>query len=215
MHLIGFARLRGVDLQAFAKVATSETGMVSFGHFAAAFGVLLEATGDQRLGWHLGGQYNPVALGIVGQIIQASATVGEGLQKCFQELLCQERPLEVAVSDPGADLDLLKTNFGCPVISTPGDNYLRFDRALLSMPVMYADYQLLLSLEQVACRRIQLLRTGRQNFANTIREVVWRMLNPSFPSVRQLAEHLNISERQLQRQLRHEGTSYTDAGYEC
>jgi len=265
MHLIGFAHQRGVDLLHVANVEASTTGMVSFKHYAGAMERLLEVTGDDNLGWHLGQQYNLPALGIVGQIIQASATIGEGLGKCldsfslitdalvithrleanyvelnfslspqcasdfptagrhflhtamlaaFRELsfltLGRWRPLSVGLTTLKNSLEWLEVVFDCPIERSLQGDYLRFDAAVLMEPIIYADYQLLISMERVACQRLQQLRSGKQSFANLIREVAWGMVNPALPTVKRLADHLNISERQLQRRLQREGTSYTE-----
>jgi AraC-like DNA-binding protein len=265
MHLINFAQQRGVDLQDFAAVEVSSTGLIPFSHYARAMERLLEATDDDNLGWHLGEQYNLVALGIVGQIIQASATIGEGLDRClesfalitdaliiehqldvdsmvlrfkmsptcvvkfpvagrhflhtamlaaFRELsfltLGRWEPLGIGLANQEHCPEALKANFNCPIVFSAQGNYLRFDRSVLAERIIYADYQLLVCLEKVACQRLQELRSGGQHFTDLIREVVWSMVNPELPSVKRLADHLNISERQLQRQLHREGTSYRE-----
>ncbi len=88
-------------------------------------------------------------------------------------------------------------------------NCLTFDRKILEEKIIYADYELLLTLEKVACQRLSHQVKQKNSLSNTIKAIVYSMLDPSIPSLSDIAKNLMMSERNLQRKLRQEGNSYS------
>lgn len=91
LNLLNFAARRGVqqsdmldllELDAEQLAAKqSKNGVVPFFQLAKAYAYIERKTGDTELGLHLGELYNMAALGIVGQLIQVSRTIREGIEK--------------------------------------------------------------------------------------------------------------------------------------
>ena len=79
--------------------------------------------------------------------------------------------------------------------------------AQLDTPIITADYQLLRILVAHAEERSAQLKKA-QGFATVVRQSMLQLIKPSFPSIDQVAQHLNLSLRTLQRRLQDEGVSY-------
>lgn len=85
LHLIQYAKQRKIDLEQFdiTSVLNREdvNHRVAFTQYAKLAEYVLQKTKDDRLGIHVGKQYNLSALGIVGQLIQAAQDIKEALTK--------------------------------------------------------------------------------------------------------------------------------------
>ena len=91
LNLLRFARNRGIaqsdmlealglDVDALTA-KPSKSGVQPLAPIAQAYEYIAQKLNDPALGLHLGELYNMAALGIVGQLIQVSRTVGEGVEK--------------------------------------------------------------------------------------------------------------------------------------
>ncbi len=89
------------------------------------------------------------------------------------------------------------------------NNYLEFDKGILQQRIHYADYELLMVLEKVACERLMQLNDHRKTFRSKVKSMIYTQLEPALPSVSDVATLLNLSSRSLQRKLKEEGTSYS------
>jgi len=76
------------NLLRFAKQKGANTEMASFGEFAILYESIASETMDHQIGLHVGEQYSLAALGIVGQLIQVSRTIEEGLIEKNSPSLC-------------------------------------------------------------------------------------------------------------------------------
>ena len=87
-NLIQYAHQRKIDLDHFdilSQVKSKDaSAMVPFAHYSNLLTYVLEKTADDRLGIHIGKQYNLAALGIVGQLIQAAETIHDALAKACE-----------------------------------------------------------------------------------------------------------------------------------
>lgn len=56
--------------------------LIPYEHYARFYDYCIQTSNDPLFGLHQGEKYNMAALGVVGQIIQVSATIQEGVEKC-------------------------------------------------------------------------------------------------------------------------------------
>lgn len=102
-----------------------------------------------------------------------------------------------------------ETVFG--VIPTFGDNstMLCMSKYLLEYPVLYSDTRLLFVFETIAKEAIKKLQvTG--SFSDEVLQWLEQCLPTHYPTVRQTAEHFQMSVRTLQLRLKEEKTSYNE-----
>ncbi|MFK7924376.1 MAG: helix-turn-helix domain-containing protein, partial [Bacteroidia bacterium] len=98
--------------------------------------------------------------------------------------------------------------FACPLYFESLENVISFDTSILAQKIIFSDYQLMLTLEQVACQRLTDLGAHNQLWQDKIKQMIYAMLGPQIPSIESLAHNLAISPRSLQRKLKAEGSSY-------
>ncbi len=88
LNLVHYAHQRQIPLGPFdLGVLLREkdiNNMIPFSQYAHLLEYVLEKTGDEKLGIHMGRQYNLTALGIVGQLIQTAETLNEALLKACE-----------------------------------------------------------------------------------------------------------------------------------
>lgn len=266
------AGCKEVDVYAQIGVDTSrdtmDTGssdVVPLLHFALLYEYLERKTGDLEMGLHVGERYNMAALGVVGQLIQVSRTVGEGLTMACQHFNLVSNALQISAEVLGAQCivcieadkvfkehfpaackhmvhaslvfafrelhflvrskqvplqvhSVFNTNqgreyeriFGIEAHLESNKNALVFDKTVLDLPIIYADYELLLILEKVACERLARLQAQKPSLSSHIQSVIYKLLDPALPQFHEVAAHMNTSTRSLQRKLRDEGTSYSE-----
>ncbi len=90
VSLINYCRLRGVDTQSICrmlsididKIKTQKDYVISDAALEKLINVLCYSTKDNLLGLHLGEFMQSAALGVVGQVIPLSRTVGDAFQNC-------------------------------------------------------------------------------------------------------------------------------------
>ncbi|MEL6537661.1 MAG: helix-turn-helix transcriptional regulator, partial [Bacteroidota bacterium] len=83
-----------------------------------------------------------------------------------------------------------------------------FPAELLARPIVWADYELLLTLERVACQRLADQEQQLSTLTDTLRAIIYTLLSPQFPSLESVAAQVHLSVRELQRRLKAEGTSF-------
>ncbi len=112
--------------------------------------------------------------------------------------LCRARPARVTEYE---------RVFGCPTaFNSPQDGIL-FPRAMLDQAIHSANYELLHLLVDFARQKVAEIEQG-DPVERRVRNAVLAMLHPRFPSVDQVAAHLNVSVRTLQRRLTERGLSF-------
>lgn len=81
------------------------------------------------------------------------------------------------------------------------------DQEVANSRIINSDYELLRILVAHAETKSQQYEL-QQGFSNTVRKSVVRLIKPEFPTIDQVASHLNMSTRTLQRKLKSEGITY-------
>lgn len=114
---------------------------------------------------------------------------------------------------PATDPAEYEALFGCKVIFGCPRNELRFERALLELPIRCPDRQLLPMLVEAAQSRIRGL-TGERPFTEQLQHYLSSRGQKNLPSAEVAARHFNVSVSTLKRKLRAEGTTYQDVGSE-
>ena len=117
-------------------------------------------------------------------------------------------PLEVRLSRPRpARVTEYERVFGCPTLFNCARDGMLFPRAMLEQPIHSANYELLQLLVDFARQKLAEIEQG-DPLERRVRNAVLAMLHPRFPSVDQVAAHLNVSVRTLQRRLTERGLSF-------
>lgn len=97
--------------------------------------------------------------------------------------------------------------FECPVLFGQPENAILLEKKHVEEPVVTSDYNLLQTLVQHAEMKVAALQS-QLGFANMVKQSIVNMVRPEFPTVEQVAAHLNISVRTLQRKLKEEGQTF-------
>ena len=103
--------------------------------------------------------------------------------------------------------EALERAFRCAVIFNAEETALYFQKHHFSQKIKTSDYKLLQVLVEHAQRRTQELERSQQ-FHEKVQQSIVRLVQPTFPTVQQVAAHLNMSVRTFQRKLSREGYSY-------
>ena len=80
-------------------------------------------------------------------------------------------------------------------------------RSQVEVPTVSADYKLLRILVAHAEERSRAFQR-KQGFTAVVRQSMIQLVKPDFPSVEQVAQHLNVSVRTLQRRLSEDGITF-------
>lgn len=97
--------------------------------------------------------------------------------------------------------------FGAPVRFQQGEFAILLHPNQVEAPIMTADYQLLRLL--VAHAQEKSAQWQQQHgFSSIVRQSMIQLVRPEFPTIEQVAQHLNLSLRTLQRRLSAEGLTY-------
>ena len=107
------------------------------------------------------------------------------------------------------DIREMERVLGCPVLFNQPENAIVLDKSHLEEKVISSDYDLLQVLVDHAYQRLSQF-DDRLGFYEAVKRSAVNLINPEFPSLEQLAAHLNMSVRTFQRKLKAEGYSYTD-----
>ena len=99
--------------------------------------------------------------------------------------------------------------FGCPVKYNQMEISIAFEKRHLVEKVVTRDYKLLQVLVHYAQQKIAAIN-AETGFYHRVKESVVHLIKPDFPTLQQIAEHLNLSVRTLQRRLKAEGRSYKE-----
>ncbi|MEL6251004.1 MAG: AraC family transcriptional regulator ligand-binding domain-containing protein [Bacteroidota bacterium] len=238
--------------------------MIPFSKFAHFAQWLMQKTESKEIGYQLGRQSNLAAMGMVGQLIQTSRTLGEALQQAckFFNLLSEVMSLRLEEDEqdvrlifecdeacekgfPNVCQQLLLTSmifsfkevyllslqnaypkeiqmsfspihkaemeelFQCHIQVNTKKNLLEFEKAVLDKKIVFADYELMLHLEKLARQRMGIHLQKRATFSDQLKTLVYSLLDPTFPSLKMLSLQLGMSERNIQRKLKEENTSYS------
>lgn len=104
--------------------------------------------------------------------------------------------------------DKLEEYLGCPVVFNHTKLVLVFQREVLNLPVITGNKELLTLFEEYM-REIRIHETGAENeLPGTLRRYLMHSLINADLSLKSVAKRFYMSERNLQRKLKKEGTSY-------
>lgn len=115
-------------------------------------------------------------------------------------------PKRLEISRARSDEPMLMRFFGCPVRFRAKRDALVFDRAVLELPFVTHNADLLDVLVPSLDQKIAPLTTG--TFLESVESAVARRMTGERPSVEKVAEALALSSRTLQRRLGEIGMSY-------
>ncbi|WP_298417284.1 AraC family transcriptional regulator [uncultured Kordia sp.] len=246
------------------EVDTKDNDFVSFEQFASLLHLIVEKTENQNVGLYFGEQSNIAALGIVGQLIQTSKTIGNGLAQalssfnlisnvialrlkkentrfklyfeidesvkekypvvCKQLIIssmvfvCKEiyfltlkkhHPTYVAFEFEIDSISLYERIFHATIVSNKEQNCIEFPSEILDEEIVYADYELFVHLEKLVCKRLSAQVGKSEKITDVVKQVICKLLDPDFPKLNIVANHLHVSERALQRKLKKENTTYS------
>jgi AraC-like DNA-binding protein len=117
-------------------------------------------------------------------------------------------PLRIDLRRPRpAIVDEFERLFRAPLRFAAADNRLVFDAASIEAPLDGANPDLAQRTDAIALQ--YLARIERDNIQARVREVLMQRLQSSEPSQEEVAEHLCMSARTLQRKLGDSGTTYS------
>jgi len=97
--------------------------------------------------------------------------------------------------------------YACPLIYGKTEIAILFRKEHIEAKVVTADYSLLKILVAHAQERSVQLQENR-GFSVSVKQAVLNLMQPSFPPLNQVANHLNLSARTLQRRLKEEQLTY-------
>ncbi|MEL6969186.1 MAG: AraC family transcriptional regulator ligand-binding domain-containing protein [Bacteroidota bacterium] len=130
------------------------------------------------------------------------------LRECRDLTRERKQPFAVHLPWPApTDTREYERIFGTTVQFQQAEFAILLHRSQVEAPIVTADYQLLRLLVAHAEERSAQLRRD-QGFAAVVRQSMVQLIQPAFPSIEQVAQHLNLSLRTLQRRLQEEGVSY-------
>ena len=97
----------------------------------------------------------------------------------------------------------------CPVRFGMLENGLLLSADHVEQPVVSGDYDLLRTLVTHANERLAVMEQS-SSFYDVVKRSMVNLVRPEFPTIEQVAGHLNMSQRTFQRRLRAEGHSFRE-----
>jgi AraC-like DNA-binding protein len=117
-------------------------------------------------------------------------------------------PIKIHLSTPKpSSISEYQRVYNCPVIFNQKEMAIFFKKEHIEEEVITANYEVLRILVQYAEEKSSMLNQ-KQGFENLVKKSIIKLLKPEFPTIEQVAGHLNISLRTLQRRLKTEGVIY-------
>ncbi len=124
----------------------------------------------------------------------------------------RQNPIAVHLTWPKAkDKDIAEYErvFGCPVHFSQDEIAIVLKKEHVEEKVITANYNLLSVLISHATEKSASL-TKTLGFVSLVKQSMLKLIKPEFPTIDQVASHLNISARTLQRKLKDEGNTYKE-----
>lgn len=119
-------------------------------------------------------------------------------------------PLRIALPyDNPWDHSEYERLYQCPIQFNAPYAALYFDKQHLQQKVVTSDYHLLRVLVAHAQERLEALN-DKKGFYEEVKASVTHLIKPEFPTVEQVARHLHLSVRTLQRRLSQEGHTFKE-----
>lgn len=126
----------------------------------------------------------------------------------FSNTITDQKPIAVHFTHaPLADTECYQTFFGCPVHFNANFNGVIIKEASLRLPLIHQNKEVL---DVLCCHAEHQLAHKKANASlDIVSQLIVEMLPNKVPELIDLAEHLAISTRQLQRKFEKEGTNLT------
>lgn len=126
----------------------------------------------------------------------------------FANTISNEKPLSVHfMHSPLAALDDYEAFFGCPVFFNANFNGVIIREKSLRLPLIHQNKEVL---DVLCCHAEHQLSHKKANASlDIVSQLIVEMLPKKVPELADIAEHLSISTRQLQRKFEKEGTNLT------
>lgn len=127
----------------------------------------------------------------------------------FSHTISDQKPKAVHFVHPApTDVTEYETFFGCPVVFNAQFNGVIINSQSLTLPLINANPEVL----NVLCSHAEIQLTQKKANASLtlIRQYIIEQLPTQVPSLTDIAEHLTISVRQLQRKFQKEQTNLTE-----
>lgn len=122
--------------------------------------------------------------------------------------LLKQYPMAIHVPwSPPENTSEYERVFQCPVVFNQDKIAVIFSAAQVESKVITSDFELLRILIDHAQRKSEALSSQR-DYASVVKNSIIKLIKPEFPTIEQVAGHLNISVRSLQRKLQEEGLTY-------
>ncbi len=131
--------------------------------------------------------------------------------KEFQSLTFHKHyPKEVWLDTPPVtNTEEFQRVVGCPALFLQPKNAILFHKVHVEEKVVTSDYALFKVLIAHAQEKsAQLHNASSHSFYHKVKQSILHLVKPSFPTIEQIAAHLNMSVRTFQRRLKEEGFSY-------
>ena len=116
--------------------------------------------------------------------------------------------IDLPYAKPG-DLSEYKRLYQCPINFNAPQIAVYFDKRHIQEKVVTSDYHLLRVLVAHANERLEALN-GQNGFYEEVKTSVTNLIKPEFPTIEQVARHLHLSVRTLQRKLSQEGHTFKE-----
>ncbi len=116
-------------------------------------------------------------------------------------------PQQVTLPFAPPDHKVLEQSLQCPVHCDAEEVAIYFHKHHFLEKIKTSDYKLLKILVEYAEARSRELDHSQKFYEKVLQSIV-RLVQPTFPTVQQVAEHLNMSVRTFQRKLKKEGRSF-------
>ena len=122
----------------------------------------------------------------------------------------KHHPKEIWVtwSSPGNTAELTRV-LGCPVKFNKPHIAIFFHEEHIEQEVITSDYALLQILVSHAHQKMESMNVG-VGFYDVVKRSIITLVKPDFPTIEQVAAHLNMSVRTFQRKLKADGFSYKE-----
>ncbi len=111
--------------------------------------------------------------------------------------------------DPPVSTSEYERLLQCPVLFGKNEIAIFFKKEHIEESIVTSDYRLLRILVAHAEKRLEEIR-AKKSFSDQVKASVTSMIKPEFPTIEQVASHLNISVRTLQRKLANEGAYFKE-----
>jgi AraC-like DNA-binding protein len=108
------------------------------------------------------------------------------------------------------NLEMYYRVFKCPIKFDSDKTIVTFDKFHLAYKINGKDVELLQSLSEYANHKIDKLSKGRNSLADMTKKNIYKLANPTFPTLEDVANNLNIGARTFQRKLSEENITFSN-----